>query len=271
MQATYLGIDVGGTKTLVTSLDQHGVIIEQFRFPTPKNYDGFVTELAQQVGQLQAKEFKAGAIGIPGLIDRKRGVGLAFGNLPWRNVPVAKDVERISHCPMAVENDAKLAGLSEAMLAKQYRKVLYVTISTGIGMGFIVDQKIDPDLANSEGGQMPLEHHGKFMEWEEFASGRAFARRFDKPVRQISDERSLRIIGHDIAVGLINLIAVLTPELVVLGGSVGTYYEKYGPYLEEYLKKYDNPMIILPAIKIAERPEQAVVYGCYDLARQLYG
>jgi len=267
----YLGIDVGGTKTLVASLDHRGVITQEIRFPTPKVYEDFVAELAVHLGELETNDFKAGVIGVPGRVDRKRGVGLVFGNLPWKHVHICKDVEKLAKCPMSIENDAKLAGLSEAMLVKQYRRVLYVTISTGIGIGYIVDQKIDPELADNEGGQMPLEHHGKFVEWEEFASGRAFAKRFDRPVRQIKDERSLRVIAHDIAVGLVDLIAVLTPDIIVLGGSVGTYFDKYGDYLHEYLEKYDNPMITRPPIQIAGRPEQAVVYGCYDLARQIYG
>lgn len=267
----YLGIDVGGTKTLVASLDSHGKITEEIRFPTPKDYDDFVVEVATNVANLKTKEFKAGAIGIPGKIDRKRGVGLAFGNLAWKNVPVCKDVEKIAKCPVAIDNDANLAGLSEAMLVKQYKKVLYVTVSTGIGTGFIVDRKIDPALADSEGGQMPLEHHGKYVEWEEFASGRAFAKRFDKPVRSINDERTLRVIARDISSGLTNLIAVFAPDVVILGGSVGTSFEKYGEYLHEYLAQYKNPVVKLPPIQIAARPEQAVVYGCYDLARQIYG
>jgi len=267
----YLGIDVGGTKTLVASLDGNGVITEEIRFPTPKEYDEFVKELTTQIKNLKTKEFKAGAIGIPGRVDSKHGVGLAFGNLDWTNIPICRDVERIANCPIAVENDANLAGLSEAMLVKKYSKVLYVTVSTGIGTGYIVDQKIDPALADSEGGQMPMEYHGTYTEWEEFASGRAIANRYNKPVREITDERSLRVIARGIAIGLDDLIAVLGPDVIVLGGSVGTYFEKYGGYLHEYLEAHKNPVVKIPPIQIAGRPEQAVVYGCYDLAKQIYG
>lgn len=267
----YLGIDVGGTKTLVASLDDHGVIQEQVRFPTPQTYERFLEELEKTVAGLATKDFKACGIGIPAVIDRVNGIGKEFGHLDWHDVPVQRDVERIARCPVALDNDAKLAGLSEAMLVKQHRTVLYVTVSTGIGIGYIVDQKIDPELANSEGGHMLLEHDGKYMRWEEFAAGSAIYKKYGKPVKDINDERTLRVIARNIAIGLIDLIAVLNPDVVVLGGSVGTHYHKYGTYLHEYLDRYDNPLIQLPQIKAAERPEQAVVYGCYDYARQIYG
>lgn len=267
----YLGIDVGGTKTLVASLDDNGVIQEQFRFPTPQRYVDFLVELEQYVVKLSAQDFHACGIGIPAVIDHQTGTGRAFAHLDWHGVPVLADVEQIVKCPVALENDAKLAGLSEAMLIKDIRKVLYVTVSTGIGTGYIVDQKIDPDLAGNEGGQMLLEYHGKYQRWEDFAAGSAIYKKYGKPLSEIDDARTLRTIGRNIAIGLIDLIAVLTPDIIVLGGGVGTHYAKYGQYLNEYLQQFDNPMIQLPPIKAAERPEQAVIYGCYDYAKQVYG
>lgn len=267
----YIGIDVGGTKTLVASLDDNGVIQEQFRFPTPQRYDAFLIELRQNVSKLSQQDFRACGIGIPAVIDHQAGVGRAFAHLDWHDVPVLADVEAIVRCPVALENDAKLAGLSEAMLAKDKRRVLYVTVSTGIGTGYIVDQRIDPNLSGNEGGHMLLEHQGKYQRWEEFAAGSAIFKKYGKPVSEIDDARTLRSIARNIAIGLIDLIAVLTPDIIVLGGSVGSHYAKYGEYLDEYLQAYDNPMIQLPPVKAAERPEQAVIYGCYDYAKQIYG
>jgi len=267
----YLAIDVGGTKTLVASLTNDGVIKEEIRFPTPQDYDEFLKQLAETVAQLSTDDFKACGIGIPGIIDHKRGIGLDFGHLPWQDVPVLKDVEHIAKCPVVLENDAKMAGLSEAMVAKEYSRVLYVTISTGIGIGYIVDREIVPELSSNEGGHMLLEHQGKYRRWEDFAAGSAIVKQFGKPMYEINDQRTLRIIARNIALGMINLIALLTPDVIVIGGSVGTHYEKYREYLDEYLQKYDNPLITLPKIKAAERPEKAVIYGCYDLAKHIYG
>jgi predicted NBD/HSP70 family sugar kinase len=267
----YVAIDVGGTKTLVAAVTSAGVIKEEYRFPTPKDYDEFLRQLADNVALLSTDDFKACGIGIPGIVDHKRGYGVDFGHLPWHQVPVHADVERIVKCPVVLENDAKLAGLSEAMLVKQHSRVLYVTVSTGIGTGYIVDRQISPALATNEGGQMLLEHQGKYKRWEDFASGSSIVKQFGKPMSDINDKQTLRIIARNIAIGMIDLIAVLTPDIIVIGGSIGTHYDKYREFLWEFLEKYDNPLITLPAMKAAERPEKAVIYGCYDIARQVYG
>lgn len=267
----YLGVDIGGTKTLVASLDNNGVIQEELRFPTPKIYNDFLRKLDEFVAKLSTNTFIAAGVGAPGKIDREEGVGIAFGNLPWQNVDIANDVKAIAHCPVIVENDANLAGLSEAMLLRQYEKVLYVTISTGINTGFIVNQQIEPSVADSEAGHMMLEHNGKVQAWEDFASGRAIVDRFGKRAADIEDVRIWKVIAHDIALGIIDLIALLQPEVIVLGGGVNTHFDKFGSYLQKNLERYDNPLITLPELRVAARPEQAVIYGCYDLAKAHYG
>jgi predicted NBD/HSP70 family sugar kinase len=267
----YLGIDIGGTKTLVAVLDRNGVIQEQIKFPTPTDYAAWRDLLAGIVDKFSTKNFIATGVGVPGRIDRKRGVGLDMGNLPWHHVPIKSDLEKLLKCPVVVDNDANLAGLSEAMLLKQYSRVLYVTISTGIGTGFIVDQQIEPAFADSEGGKMMLEHGSKIEEWEDFASGRAIFERYGKPARDIHDQTTWKRIAKDISIGLIDLIAVMQPQVIVLGGSIGTYYPRYKALLKERLERFETPLVPIPPIKQANRPEEAVVYGCYDLAKSIYG
>ena len=241
------------------------------KFPTPKKYDDFLRDLAVFVDKLSTKDFKAAVIGVPSKIDREHGIAIAFGTLPWRELPMKDDIKDIVHCPLELENDANLAGLSEAMLIKEFQKVLYVTISTGIGTGFIVDQKIDPTMEDSEGGNMLLNHGGKLEDWEDFASGSAFVRRFGKRASELTDPKIWRIIAHDIALGLVDLIALMQPDAIVLGGGFGGHLDKYRGYLGEYLQEYANPLFTVPEIRQAARPSFNVLYGCYDLARQTYG
>lgn len=263
-------VDIGGSKTLVAVFDKHGKIIEQIKFPTPKNYEEFKIQLEQTVAKLSTNDFLSVVVGAPGLINRKKGIVLAFGNLPWEMIHLEQDCEKIFLAPVTLENDAKLAALSEATLLKKYRKVLYVTISTGIGSGYIIDGVIDPDFADAEVGHMLLEYRGRLVRWEDFASGSAISARFGKKASEITESGDWYIVARNIAIGLITLIASLTPEVIVIGGGVGAHLDKFKPRLDEELKNYENPMLKMPVILKAKRAEEAVIYGCYEFAKQNY-
>jgi len=268
----YLGIDIGGTKTLIAALDQHGVIAGSIKFPTPENYDEFLKELKHTFqDSFPFNDFRAGCVAAPGEIDRKHGVFKAGGRLGWRNEHLQRDIERIVHCPLLFENDASLAGLSEAMLLKnKYNKVLYITISTGIGGGLIINQRIDPNMADVEPGQMMIQRGDKLVKWESFASGKAIFEHYGLKASEINDTKIWHAIVKDWVPGFMDLLAVTQPEVIVLGGGVGHYLEKYHNLLVDELQKYATPMVSIPPIVKAGRPEEAVVYGCYDLARSVY-
>lgn len=266
----YAGVDIGGTKTLVAAIDDTGAIVRKIRFETPKSYDGFVTEFKKATRELGKHDFKAGGVGAPGKMDA-RGRGVWFGNLVWKNVPLDHDIERILHCPVIVENDAKMAALSEAnLLSKKYSKVLYVTISTGIGYGLVVDGKIDTSLSSRGATAIIVDHYGKHVSWESFASGHAIVERYGRKAQDITDAKTWQAISRDIASGLIELIAITEPEVIVFGGSVGVYYDRFGGPLKAELEKYITPLVSLPDLRAAKRPEDAVLYGCYDLAKQTF-
>jgi glucokinase len=268
----YVGVDVGATKTLVAVLNNDGVIKEKVKILTPRRYDHFLLELRHLRVHLDHKDFRAGGIGIPAIkIDRKHGRAAAYGNLPWKNTNVLYDMERIFDCPFVVENDAKMAGLSEAMLLKgRYSKVAYITLSTGVGFALIVDQVIDVNIGDGGGRLIEVEHRGQKVALDDFASGRAIVERYGKQASDIQDQATWQKICRDIAHGILPLIAVMEPEVVVIGGSVGTYFDRYGDLLAKELKKYELPLSKTPVLCQAQRPEEAVVYGCYDLAKQVY-
>ncbi len=278
----YAGIDIGGSKTLAASVADNGVIQQKIRFETPKDYDDFLVKLREVMGSMDAHDFHAAGVAIPGRIDRKHGIGRVFGNLPWRDVPIAHDIEKILHCPVMLEHDPSLAALSESMLIKErdkeknkvrdkhISKVLYVTVSTGIGAGLVVDGRIDTNFAGSEAGQMVLEYKGKLVAWESFASGSAIVRRYGKMAKDIDDAATWRAIARDISRGMIELLAITEPDVIVIGGSVGIYYNRYATFLKAELSQFHNPLVPIPPIKAAERPDEAVLFGCYDLAKSQY-
>lgn len=268
----YAAIDIGGTKTLLAVFDDAGTLGEQVKFPTPEIYEKFLDELGKAAAGLPTKDFRAAVVAAPGLLDRKHGVGLAFGNLPWTEVPLAGDIEKLLHCPTLIENDAKLGALSEArQLADKPHKVLYLTVSTGIGGGLITDGTIDPDFRDMEVGQILLEHDGQLQRWETFASGKAITTTYGKQASELDDPAAWQVIAHNLSLGILELVATLTPDLIIIGGGVGSHFAKFGDQLSQELQKYHNPLIHIPPITPAKRPEEAVLYGCFELAKDTYG
>ena len=267
----YAGIDIGGTKTLVAKLSDKGRITDSRHFPTPHDYQDFLRTLDDNLRQLKLEKDVRVCAGIPGLLDRQTGTVHALGNLPWHNKPIRGDISRIlGSAPVLIENDSRLAGLSEArLIMNKYSDVLFVTISTGIGGAFIQQGRIAVALQDTEMGKMPLEHDGELIQWEEFAGGRGVVKRFNQKAEAITDPASWRVIGENIAYGLAAVCSVIQPEVIILGGSVGTHADKYSGTILEFLAKHLHPVVRRPAaILAAQRPEEAVIYGCYDLLRQ---
>jgi predicted NBD/HSP70 family sugar kinase len=266
----YLAVDIGGTKTLVAAMNNKGEVVASSKFPTPDKYTQFIKELENHIKSLQS-EFRAGVVAAPGRINRRNGSVIAFGNLAWKNIPLETDIEKIANCPIRIENDTKLAGLSEAINIKdEFDKVLYVTISTGISNALTVNGVLDPELIDSESGHMLLEHQGKLQTWESFASGKAIVKKYGKRASEINSPSDWKEISRNIAVGLIDLIAIIQPEVIVIGGGVGTHFKKFSTPLREELKKYEMPLVPIPKIVGAKHAEEAVIYGCYHLAKSIY-
>ncbi len=264
----YLGIDIGGTKTLLARFTKDGGLQETLKFPTPKDFKEFKKELAANIARITTKPWTMAAVAGPGKVDHSKGEVVAFGNLKWINTPLVATVAAIANCDVLLENDAKLAGLSEARLLKPIpHKVLYITISTGIGGALVVDGVLDKDLTDAEIGWMLHERNGTIVTWESFASGSAIVKRFGKLASEITDPHIWKLISRDIAIGLIDVCAITQPDVVIIGGGVGSNFKKFKTPLNEALKKYESALVKAPKIVAAQNPEQAVIYGCYQLMK----
>lgn len=268
----YLGIDVGGTKTLLAVFTKDGRLKQTVKFNTPQNYSRFLDILTENIRSLGVEDFAAACLAMPGLIDREAGIGHSFGNLPWKNVHIVETLEQLLKAPVIIENDAKVGALYEAKnITGEFRKVLYVTIGTGISAGLVVDGVIDPELADSESGHMLLRYGNHLQTWQNFASGKAIVKKYGKKASEITATDDWKAIAHTFALGLIDLIAVLQPEVIIMGGGVSTNFSKFHGFLETELKKYEMPLVPIPPLRKAKRPEEAVIFGCYELLKQRFG
>jgi glucokinase len=196
----------------------------------------------------------------PGPLDPKTGVVLNPPNLPcWRNFPLAAETERIFGVPARVDNDANAAGLAEALWGSGvgYTNVFYATLGTGIGSGIVFDRKIYHGRTGSaaEGGHVTIDYNGPKCGCgkpgciEALASGPAIARRAQARIAACADSRILQFAGsleqvraehvgqafhegdataravleetaHLLTVWLGNIVDLLEPDVVVVGGGM---------------------------------------------------
>lgn len=260
-------VDTGGTKTLIASFEQNGDIGEMIKFPTPPDQADYVTVLRSTLQKYYSDvPVEAIVVALPGIV--KDGVALWCNNLGWKDFDAQTALTGVlGDTPVVIENDANLAGLSETRILKPTPiSSLYVTISTGIGTGIITNGQIDPGLRYSEGGRALVEFDGVVREWESFASGKAIYKTYGKYARDIKNERTWNQIADRISRGFLALIPVIQPEVIIIGGSIGSYFEKYGEQLEAILQEKLPNHIACPRFAQAKHPEEAVIYGCYYYA-----
>ncbi|HEX8390497.1 MAG TPA: ROK family protein [Candidatus Saccharimonadales bacterium] len=259
-----IAVDTGGTKTLVTGFTKAGKPGAQHRFLTPKSEDEYLATLIEHLQDTYSSKTLDGiVVGVPGVV-RDGAVAWGGSNLPWERFDIARPLTRTFDCPVWVENDANLAGVAEARaLDPVPRSLLYVTVSTGIGTGIILDGQLAPGLSASEGGHVMVEYDGRVQLWEDFASGQAIKRTYGKYARDITDKAVWNQIADKISRGLIAIIPILQPDCIVIGGSIGTYFNRYDDTLNKLLHEHLPAHITQPLLRQALHPEEAVVYGCY--------
>jgi glucokinase len=262
-----VAVDTGGTKTLIARFDENGSINKTLKFPTPADQQEYVSLLRSTL----EKEFndhpvEALVIGLPGII--KDGVAIWCENLQWKDFDARKAFTgTLEGVPVYIENDANLAGLAETRVINPLPlSALYVTFSTGIGTGVVTSGQIDPGLRHSEGGHMLIEYAGKLQEWEDFASGRSIYHAFGHFASEITSPEAWAEIADRISRGFLTIIPLLQPEVVIVGGSIGTYFNRYEETLRKILDEKLPVHITRPRFIQAAHPEQAVVYGCYYYA-----
>lgn len=263
-----LGVDIGGTKTLLGVFDEKGEVVETLKFPTPKEYDGFLVELAANFKKLKEESFKTAVAAVPGMLNRGKGTFLRAGNLSWHDVSIVEDLQNaVGITTLQTENDAKLAGLFEAQDFPE-SLVLYITISTGIGTSVIDHGKLDHAMLDSEGGFILIPNGKQMLPWEKVGSGKAIKEKYGKLARDIDDRKVWDEITDTMALGVVDLCAVVEPDVVIIGGGVGTSFLKYGEMLTAKVAKLKPEIVKMPKIVGAKDAERASLRGCFVYAQQ---
>jgi len=260
---------------------------------------------------LDLKQVKGIGIGAPGAVDAEKGKVIFAPNLGWKDVALKKELEALLKVPVFVENDCNLSmlGVYEMELDAKPRHVIGIFLGTGIGGGIIIDGQFYTGANHTAGeiGHMVLQvdgplcgcgNHGCFEalasrtaifnkirdaakqghrtmitemlgeDLEDMRSGdlRRAIRRGDKFVKKIVDDAA-RYTGVAVA----NLMNILNPEVIVLGGGImEALEEQMMPIIQQtaldYALEGTSKDIVIRASKLAD--DTGIVGGAV-LARKL--
>lgn len=267
-----IAIDTGGTKTLLAGFSKEGKILKSFEFKTPKSQQKYLEIIKKVIltefsKELKNEKLEAISCAEPGVVED--GIILWAKNLRWQNFDIKKSLSKLfPDTKIFIENDANLAGIFESKKFKnQANNILYITLSTGIGSGVITNGNINKGLKNSEIGRIPIEFDGAIKEWEEIASARAIFNVYGKYASEISKPRQWKNIADRVSRGFLVVIPIIQPEIIIVGGSLGENFEKFNLFLEQSVRENLPEGIKCPKIIKAEKPREAVIYGCYHFAK----
>lgn len=283
-----IAIDLGGTSIRAARFAPGGppplahVKTATLASEGPEAVIGRILHSIHQVAPAGTADLRVG-VGAPGPLDPRRGVILEAPNLPgWVNLPLRDILQERLGCPVAVGNDANLAALAEWRFGagRGTQDMLYLTISTGIGGGVIIDGRLligHRGLA-TELGHMTVDRDGPPCSCghkghlEALASGPAIARRAQELIERGNPSRLaaplhagvpltaeavgeaalagdplarqvLDEAGEAIGLHLASLMHAFDPEVIVLGGGV----MRVGPLLRDAIERSLRSHILHPA------------------------
>lgn len=253
--APVLAFDVGGTDIKAAAIDPDGRVLGVRRVATPRVADRPAATVVARVGGLAADlrrelpgiEPVAAGISVPGIVDEERGVGVFSGNLGWRDAPVRDLAAAELGLPIAFGHDVRAAGLAEHTIgaARGTADAVFIALGTGISAVLFVDGRmlhaggyageIGHAPAVGGDGAEPCGCGARGC-LETVASASAIARRYTArtgvAVAGARDVRDRAARGDDIAARVwseavealaaecVQLVAVVAPEVVVLGGGL---------------------------------------------------
>lgn len=268
MKEYYLGLDLGGTKILTGLADNEGKIIARSRRDTEadlgedkiiENMTATIEDVLEKTGVSRDQIITLG-IGSPGPLDSKKGIIIENANLPWKNVQLVDRMESALGIKTLLQNDANAAALGEKWFGagKNVDNMVYITISTGIGGGAIIEQELFTGVNDNacEVGHTVIDPNGPLCGCgnhgclEAFSSGTSIGKRAreaaaageSKEMLELADnivedidavicaqaayqgdqvaKDIFKNAGYHLGIGLGNVVNTFNTEMIILGGGV---------------------------------------------------
>ena len=270
-----IGIDLGGTKTEGILLDEKLEVIERKRLPTnqQEGYSSIVNLIKNLVDDLKQKTDDSVSIGIctPGALSKQSGVIKNSNTQCLIGKDIKNDLENVLKQKVSIENDANCFTLAESKLgsAKNFDMVFGVIMGTGVGGGIVIKEQIHNGRTNIAG---EWGHHcikpegnscycGKRGCVETYLSGPALEKRWNdlsgkrqtiSEILQNSEESMFATWKNELlenfALALGNVIDILDPDAIVLGGGLSNIpflYDEGQSYVHQqvFTDQIDTPIL----------------------------
>lgn len=296
--ALALGVDIGGTQLRVALVDELGQIVARAAGRTdagggPQANVAQIVALAASLGVAPAP-LDVSAVGIcaPGPLDSESGAILDIPTLPgWNGFPLRRTLGEAFHLPAWLENDGIAAAFGEWKFGagRDCRHFVYVTVSTGIGGGVVIDGRLLHGRRGMAGhiGHISLDDQGPGCAcgaigcFEALASGSALAeagraRGFaDAAVLVVAarngDVAALELLAREAEVlgrGFATLAHVYSPERIVMGGGVARGFDLLAPGILGSLRRRAMAPFRDIEVVTATLGDNAGLVGAATLARE---
>ena len=300
MAQNSLGIDIGGTRMRAAVVSPKGEVLSRAECQTPSGStpDDIVAQVAEIVLQASRNHapgtIAAAGVCAPGPLDAQRGIAIATPTISgFLDYPLRDRIAAAIGLPTFLDHDGHAAAYGEWKFGagQGHSNMVYVTVSTGIGGGAIVDGALQRGRKGMaahvghmtiapDGPRCACGNHGC---WEAMAAGPAFsaaareagfhdgAAVFDSA--RTGDPKAIDLVekqSYWLAVGLVNLIHIYSPDLVVLGGGVITGMDLMLPYLQAHIAQRAMPPFRDVPFVQAGLMDNAGVVGAAALGRGLF-
>ena len=269
-----LAFDIGGTKIasgIVEFSKNSYQIFDYQKNATPKNKDGVIQKLIELVVYYQKdNSFDKIGISFAGQVDSQKGIVVFAPSIKgWNNNNLKKIIKEKTGENTEIDNDVKCFALGEIKFgqAKKYKNVVYLAIGTSIGGAIEIDGKLYRGANNIAGefGHTTIIGNGKKCVcgnigcWKQYVSGKAMEKLYydlynkKKKAKDVAldsvkgikrDQEIIKKLASYLAMGLINIINTINPEIIVIGGSVVKQKEILDLAKKDALKK-----VLIPARK----------------------
>lgn len=230
----YIGLDIGGTKTIACAASAEGAVLRKKQEDTPRKLSEGLAMVERLVDRVRERApVTAIGVSIGGPLDVRTGHVSPLHQPAWQDVPLRDILQTRWDCPVHIDVDTNLAALGEYAVARERPgRLLYITVSTGMGGGFVVDGRIYRGAgdAHPEIAHQSIPFRCRYPErvacecglpdcLEGLVSGNAIRRIYGKAAEAL-DEGEWEEVAYNMGQGLRNLAVVLAPDEITLGGGV---------------------------------------------------